>query len=32
MRAEPTHRLDRHVHDEALALFLRAPEALYAVN
>ncbi len=32
MQAELTHRLDRYAHDEALALFLRAPEALYAVN
>ena len=31
-QAELTHRLDRFVHDEALALFLCAPEALYAVN
>lgn len=27
-----SHRLDEFVHDEALALFLCAPEALYAVN
>ncbi len=31
-QAELSHRLDRFVHDEALALFLCAPEALYAVN
>ena len=30
--AELTHGLDRWVHDEALALFLCAPHALYAVN
>ncbi len=27
-----SHRIDRFVHDEALALFLCAPEVLYAVN
>ena len=32
MPAELTHRLDRFVYDEALALFLCAPHALYAVN
>ena len=30
--AELTHRIDRYVYDEALALFLCAPQALYAVN
>ncbi len=30
--AQVTNRLDRFVHDEALALFLCAPQALYAVN
>jgi len=27
-----SHRIDKLVHDEALALFLCAPDALYAVN
>ncbi len=31
-QAEITHRIDRFIHDEALALFLCAPQALYAVN
>ena len=30
--AQVTNRLDRFVYDEALALFLCAPQALYAVN
>ncbi len=30
--AELTHRIDKLVYDEALALFLCAPQALYAVN
>lgn len=30
--AQISHRIDKFVHDEALALFLCAPEALYAVN
>lgn len=30
--AEISHRIDEFVRDEALALFLCAPEALYAVN
>jgi peptide/nickel transport system substrate-binding protein len=31
-QAEISHRIDRFVHDEALALFLCAPQPLYAVN
>jgi peptide/nickel transport system substrate-binding protein len=31
-QAELSHRIDKLVYDEALALFLCAPEALYAVN
>jgi len=31
-QAEIAHRIDTFVHDEALALFLCAPQALYAVN
>ena len=31
-QGEVSHRIDRFVHDEALALFLCAPRALYAVN
>lgn len=31
-QAEVAHRIDRYVHEEALALFLCAPQALYAVN
>lgn len=30
--ANLSYRIDRYVHDEALALFLCAPQALYAVN
>ena len=31
-QGEVSHRIDRFVYDEALALFLCAPQALYAVN
>ncbi len=31
-QGEVSHRIDRFVQDEALALFLCAPQALYAVN
>ena len=31
-RAAVSHRIDKLVHDEALALFLCAPEVHYAVN
>ncbi len=31
-QAEISHQIDKFVHDEALALFLCAPQALYAVN
>lgn len=31
-QAETSYRMDRLAHDEAIALFLCAPEALYAVN
>ncbi len=31
-QGEVSHRIDQFVHDEALALFLCAPRALYAVN
>jgi len=31
-QAEISHRIDKFVHDEALALVLCAPQALYAVN
>jgi peptide/nickel transport system substrate-binding protein len=31
-QAEVSARIDRFVHDEALALFLAAPQSLYAVN
>lgn len=31
-QAEVTGRIDEFVHDEALALFLAAPQSLYAVN
>lgn len=32
MQAHVAYRIDKFVHDEALALFLCAPQALYAVN
>ncbi len=31
-QGEVSHRIDKSVHDDALALFLCAPQALYAVN